>query len=286
MAQTLGRLQHGRLDPVHRVSDLVAWRTVRTPDGRTATLRVQAAGGALLAEAWGAAAESAVADAPDLLGGRDDPTGFVPGHPVLERAHRRFPGLRIARTGDVLGALVGATLEQRVTGEEAVRAWQVLHRALGDPAPGPAPAGMVTPPSPRAWQAAPEALWRRAGVDGRRVATVRTTASRADALARLLDRDAASAGEALRSLPGVGAWTAAEVRQRAFGDADAVSVGDFHLAAVVGHVLAGRRFTDAELVPFLEPWRPHRYRVARLLYASGWETAPPTAPKRPRSPRP
>ena len=42
------------------------------------------------------------------------------------------------------------------------------------------------------------------------------------------------------SLPGVGEWTAAETAQRAFGDADALSVGDYHLAKVIGWSLLGR----------------------------------------------
>ncbi len=262
------------------------WRTSRTAAGQAATLRVRRLDdGCFRADAWGEGADAAVAGAPDLLGARDDPSGFVARHPVIERAHARHPGLRIARTGDVLGALIAATLEQRVTGEEAVRAWQVVNRELGAPAPGPAPSGMVAPPQAEAWRAAPEALWRRAGVDPRRAGTIRHAASRAAALARLAELPPQQAGDALRSLPGVGAWTAAEIRQRALGDADAVSIGDFHLAAMIGHTLEGRRFSDAEMLAYLEPWRPHRYRVARLLYVSGWETAPRRAPKQQRGPR-
>lgn len=284
--ETVGRLQHGRNDPVHRVVDGVLWRTSLSASDEPTTMRVRRRDdGSFRADAWGRGADAVVATAPDLLGARDDPSGFVTRHPLIERAHARHPGLRIARTGDVLGALIATTLEQRVTGEEAMLAWHVLNRELGTPAPGPAPAGMVAPPSPQAWRAAPEALWRRAGVDNRRAGTIQHAAARADALARLAELPAARFDEALRSLPGVGAWTAAEVRQRALGDADAVSVGDFHLAAMIGHALEGRRFTDAEMLVYLEPWRPHRYRVARLLYASGFETAPRRAPKQQRGPR-
>ena len=78
----------------------------------------------------------------------------------------------------------------------------------------------------------------------------------------------------LPSLPGIGVWTAAEVRQRAHGDADAVSFGDYHVAKDVGWALTGTTFDDAELAEFLEPWRPHRNRVATLLALAG--------PRRPR----
>ena len=71
------------------------------------------------------------------------------------------------------------------------------------------------------------------------------------------------------SLPGVGEWTAAETAQRAFGDADALSVGDYHLAKVVGWSLLGRPIDDAAMVELLEPMRPHRHRAVRLLEVSG-----------------
>ena len=80
---------------------------------------------------------------------------------------------------------------------------------------------------------------------------------------------AADALARLRVVPGIGVWTAAEVAQRALGDADALSVGDYHLSAYVGWSLAGRPLDDAGMVELLEPWRPHRYRVVRLLECSG-----------------
>ena len=87
------------------------------------------------------------------------------------------------------------------------------------------------------------------------------------------------AAQRLQAIPGVGPWTAAEVAQRALGDADAVSVGDFHLAAAVGWALVGRRVDDAEMLDLLEPWRPHRYRVIRLLELTGRARAPRRGPR-------
>ena len=58
----------------------------------------------------------------------------------------------------------------------------------------------------------------------------------------------ADATARLTLMPGVGAWTAAEVAQRALGDADALSVGDYHLSNYVGHALWGRDMTDDEMV--------------------------------------
>ena len=68
--------------------------------------------------------------------------------------------------------------------------------------------------------------------------------------ARALDRTPADeADRRLRTLPGVGVWTSAEVRQRAFGDADAVSFGDYHVAKDVGWALTGERIDDVAARP-------------------------------------
>ena len=73
----------------------------------------------------------------------------------------------------------------------------------------------------------------------------------------------------LQRLPGVGPWSSAEVRQRACGDADAVSVGDYHLPSVVGWALAGRVVDDAGMLELLASYRGHRHRAAVLAGLSG-----------------
>jgi hypothetical protein len=54
-----------------------------------------------------------------------------------------------------------------------------------------------------------------------------------------------------------------------FGDADALSVGDYNVSKMIGWTLLGRPIDDAEMVELLEPMRPHRYRAVRLLEVSG-----------------
>ncbi len=278
---TLSRLQRGGPDPTHRVADArTLWRTTLTPDGPATMLLTQVDLHTVTCRSWGPGARAAVAAAPDTCGARDDPTGFTPRHPLLVELHRRHPGLRVPRTGRVLEALVPAVIEQRVVGLQATAAWRHLVRAHGTPAPGPAPAGMVVVPAPRAWSAIPAWAWHRAGVDPRRARVVRACAAVADRLEEASGMAPADAAARLTAVPGVGAWTAAEVAQRALGDADALSVGDHHLAGVVGHVLFGRAFDDDDaLVGALAPWRPHRYRVVRLLQAAGHETVPRRGPR-------
>jgi 3-methyladenine DNA glycosylase/8-oxoguanine DNA glycosylase len=84
-------------------------------------------------------------------------------------------------------------------------------------------------------------------------------------LERTLRVDHAEADRRLRSVPGIGVWTSAEVRQRAHGDPDAVSFGDFHVARSVTFALTGVEGDDDAMAELLEPWRGHRFRVQRLL---------------------
>jgi 3-methyladenine DNA glycosylase/8-oxoguanine DNA glycosylase len=204
-----------------------------------------------------------------MLGADDDRAGFDPAHPVLRDLSARHPGLRIGRSGRVLEALVPAVLEQKVVGAEARRAWRYLLLKFGDPAPGPAPAGMRVSPPPRIWRRIPSWEWHRAGVEGVRARTIIGAAEVAGRLEEIVTMPAADADRRLRSLPGIGVWTSAEIRQRACGDADAVSVGDYHLPSLVGWALAGRRVDDAGMLELLAPYAGHRHRAVRLVELGG-----------------
>jgi 3-methyladenine DNA glycosylase/8-oxoguanine DNA glycosylase len=267
--------RRGPRDPAYRVSgDGAVWRTSRTPDG-PGTLRVTArpagpdAQTAISAAAWGPGAGWLLGSLPSLLGAADDPAGFGPAHPVLRELSRRHPGARIGRSGRVLEALVPAVLEQKVVSPEAHRAWRWLLLRFGDPAPGPAPAGMRVFPAAGTWPRIPSWDWHRAGVEAVRTRTIAAAARSAGRVEEILAMPVADADRRLRALPGIGPWTSAEVRQRACGDADAVSVGDYHLPAAVGWALAGRAVDDAEMLELLAPYRGHRYRAARLIELGG-----------------
>lgn len=265
---TLVAHRRGRGDPTHRVTaDGAIWRASRTPSG-PGTLRLAVRDGLVEAEAWGAGGEWLLATVPSLLGGHDDPGAFRARHPALREAARRLPGLRIGRTGRVFEALVPAVLEQKVVGAEAWRAWRLLVRRFGERAPGPL-ADLYLPPAPREWARIPSWEWHRAGAEPVRARTVRAAAAVAPRLEETLDMAAGEADRRLRTVPGIGAWTAAEVRQRAHGDADAVSVGDYHIPGIVGWALLGRRVDDAGMLELLAPYAGHRHRVTRILELAG-----------------
>ena len=263
--RTLGPLVRGRGDLSHRTtSDGAFWRTTCTPEG-PATLRLTQVRGEVHAQAWGPGAERVLAGVPDLCGARDALEGFEPGHPLLADTHARHPGLRLPRTGGVFEQLVPAVLEQKVTGKEARSSYRWLLARYGEPAPGPAPEGMRVPPPADVWRRVPSWDWHRAGVDPKRIRTVLAAAPLAGRLEEATGMAREAALARLRAVPGVGEWTAAEVAQRALGDPDTVSVGDYHLSQFVGWALAGRPVDDAGMLELLEPWRGHRQRVVRLL---------------------
>lgn len=82
-------------------------------------------------------------------------------------------------------------------------------------------------------------------------------------------------------IPGVGRWTAAVAGAVAFGDPDAIAVGDFHLKNVVAWSLRGQaRGTDEEMLEVLEPYAGQRGRVVRWLQIDG-HRAPARGPRKP-----
>ncbi|MFD9304763.1 DNA-3-methyladenine glycosylase family protein [Streptomyces sp. NPDC060048] len=280
---TLGPLRRGPGDPTYRTTPGAVWRASRTPAG-PATLRVAVHRGAgeVTADAWGPGADWILGGLPALLGADDDPAAFVPRHRLLHASHRRRPGLRLTRTGLVLESLIPVILEQKVTADEAYRAWRRLVRQYGEPAPGP-DQGLYVMPDARTWAMVPSWDWHRAGVDSKRSATIVRAARVAARLEEAAAMDPAAATARLEVIPGIGPWTSAETVQRSNGAADAVTTGDLHLPGIVGFALAGDRDADdAAMLELLAPYAGQRHRAARLILLAG--AAPPRrAPRMPRS---
>lgn len=273
---TLAQQRRGAGDPTLRLAAPGEggphWRASRTPEG-PATLAVEALdeAGEVRAQAWGPGAAWALDQLPELLGAADDWTGFQPRHPVVAEAWRQHPRLRLGRTGRALEALVPTIIEQKVTGKEAFAGFRALVLKYGEAAPGPGAAlGLHVQPGAADLVRIPSWAWLGLQIDPARSRAVVTAARHADSLERIAaGADAAAAlDRAIRSLPGLGVWTSAETRQRALGDPDAVSFGDYHVAKDVGWALNGRELDDRELMEVLEPWRPHRGRVPLLLGAA------------------
>lgn len=285
---TLGPLRRGPGDPTFRATpDGSVWRASRTPQGPV-TLRVSRTGTGtgpgteIGAEAWGPGADWILEQLPALLGAGDDPAAFVPRHRLLHASHRRRPGLRLTRTGLVLESLIPTVLEQKVTADEAYRAWRRLVRQYGEPAPGPQDLGLHVMPAARTWALIPSWDWHRAGVDAKRSATIVRAARAAHRMEEAAAMEPGPAAARLEAVPGIGPWTSAETLQRSNGDPDAVTTGDLHLPGIIGYALAGNRDADdAAMVELLAPYAGQRHRAARLVLLAG-RTPPRRAPRMPR----
>lgn len=264
---TLRPLQHGRGDPVTRIENNEAWRATRTPNG-PGTEYLRLVNDRVEVEAWGPGAEWLLEHAPELLGEGDDDGGFVAAHPQVRDLHRRYPGLRICRSRSVVEIIVPTILEQKVTGAGARRSYRGLMRRLGEPAPGPF--DLLLPPAPKVLAAVPYEDMHPLGVERKRAMTVKVACSYASRLEETCTMEADAAWKRLLALPGVGPWTTALVAWVAWGDPDAVEVGDFHVPHLVSWFLAGEpRGSDARMLELLAPYRGHRGRVIRLIEASG-----------------
>lgn len=253
------------------------WRSARTPEG-TATLCLRRIDAGVMAQAWGRGAGWMLERLPRLIGLADSPEAFVTDHPQVGELARRHRGYRFGATGLVFEALVEAIVAQKVTGKEAHHSLRMLRRRFSEPAPGPRP--LLLPPAPARMAEAAYWVYHPLGLERRRADVLRRVAAESDRIDRLAEVSSAEASAWLERHRGIGPWTTAETVAVSHGDADAVSVGDYHIKNTVAWHLTGRpRGTDEEMLALLEPFRPHRGRVIRLLESQGW--APAFGPRMP-----
>lgn len=261
--------RRGGADPTWRRTTRGWFRCAQTPQGPS-SLFVEArdAAGEVRAQAWGAGAAWALEQLPHLLGAHDTPPVSWAPHPVVDEALRARPHWRRAGSGLVLQDLVPTVIEQKVTGQEAFGSYRSLVLRHGRRAPGPAgERGLLVPPTDQEWAVLPSWAWLGASVDHARAGALTQALARGASLQRAVLEEPTQAEHLLTSVPGIGRWSAAEIRQRSLGDADAVSYFDYHVAKDFGWAVSGVEFTDAELETFLEPWAGFRGRVVTLVRA-------------------
>ena len=266
MRISAGRLARATVGPDGPVGFVCA----ELPDG-SVSVTVEGAGGPTV-ETLGAH---------PYFGDDDQGHDMVPVHAAVARAMERHGDVRLPRTGNPYHELLPAVLAQRVTSAEAVTQWRELCRRWGESILVDG-VQMCTPPRPDVLARVPYHELHLLGVDRRRADALRNVARHGE---RLLTgwRNDLPAHERTRSLtliPGVGEWTAAVAGFVAFGDPDALDVGDFHTKNTVAHALAGRpRGTDEEMCMILRPYAGQRARVVMWLKLDGWR-APARGPKR------
>lgn len=279
------------------VGDLATW--VTTDRARRGAVATRAPGGALrraepgpcgplVLEArpdprgvalavWGPAAtpahvaERALADAGAWAGLGERAGGFadlVAAHPVLRALQRRLGTPRLSRVPRLGEAFGRAVLGQLVQSLEARRSTAQVAVMAGEEAAG----GLWCWPTAARIGATPAWALRRCGVSLRGARALHAAAVADQRLAEGVG-DWPALDARLRALSGVGVWTSAETRL-ALGDPDAVSVGDYHLPALIGTVLGGgpvdaprASWTDAGMLALLAPYAGQRGRVIRLVVA-------------------
>lgn len=293
LRRTLAPLSDGSRDPTWSLE--VAHgrpRAVRaqwTPDGpATSVVRQDLEHGRLLGHFSGPGADW-MAGHMEMLCGVDD-EGEVPNahlHPAVRDAAGSVPGFRTARSLSLVDVVAPTVLGQRVTKGEAHRSFSELVTRFGTRAPGTTEV-MLCPDAATLLRLG-DADWHAIGVERRRADAVRVLLRRSEALNRaggLRDPGPADAGgtaefrRVAESLPGIGEWTSTSLASVLLGDPDVVVLGDLHLPNGICWALASEeRGDDARMLELLEPFRPQRGRVVRLLKLTGRAEAPRRGPR-------
>jgi len=274
LPNTLQQIGIYSIDPTHRsVPDAFA-KAVLTPEGPGTMQLTWNASGDVEAEAWGSGAAWLIDRADRWVGTSDDLTGFDPTlHPKIERWWRDHSGLRLAALGVIWQELVLVLLGQRVTTEEAARSWNRMCRTWGEPAPGSAE--LMLPPAPEVIAGLTYRELHQVNVDRRRADAILLAARRANRLEEAATMNVDEAFQRLTALPGLGAWTATATMVSTHGHPDVIVLRDYGQPTMVNYAFTGDATRlppdeggDETMCAHLEPWRGHRQRIIRLLFAA------------------
>ena len=186
--------------------------------------------------------------------------------PVLAPLVGARPGLRVPGAWDGFELAIRAVLGQQIPVTAAVRLAARLVATYGEPLAEPD--HELTHAFPR-----PEVLARAdltsLGMPRSRAATLSAVAAAvvADPDVLCASRGLDEAIRRLRSIPGVGEWTAHYIALRQLREPDAFPAGDVGLGCALAR-LEGRRRSSRELVARADAWRPWRAYAAQYLWAS------------------
>jgi DNA-3-methyladenine glycosylase II len=173
------------------------------------------------------------------------------GDPVIGRAVRSDPRLRVRRQPQPWETLLGAITEQLIELQRAMEIQRRLIRAFGYRCPA---TGLRDAPTPAAIAAqAPAPLVAFALAPKRALAMRRCAEAVAAGRLHLRDHDL----RRLRSMREIGPWTCEMVALHGQGRYDHVPAGDLGFLKIVGRLLTGNpkaRADEAEVRGFFEPY--------------------------------
>jgi AraC family transcriptional regulator of adaptative response / DNA-3-methyladenine glycosylase II len=186
--------------------------------------------------------------------------------PTLAPLLKQRPGLRVPGAWDGFELAIRAVLGQQITVAAAIRLAGRLVAAYGEPLVEPTATLTHVFPTP---QVLAQADLTTLGMPRSRAETLSSVAAAAignpDLFGANCDLEEAIAR--LRSIRGVGEWTAQYIALRQLREPDAFPAADVGLMrALADH--QGRRPSAAELLVRAEAWRPWRAYAAQHLWAS------------------
>jgi len=194
--------------------------------------------------------------------------------PVIGRAVRALPQLRVRRTPHPWEALLAAITEQLI---EIERAIAIQRRLIAKLVPRDPATGLRDVPAPAAVAAlAPAQLAALDLAPSRAITLRRVAADLAAGRVDLLADDPYPAWRRLRAVPGVGQWTLEMLALHGHGELDRVPAGDLGFLKLVGRLRTGNpraRVDVPEAYEFFAPYTGWRGLAGAYLiaaHARGW----------------
>ncbi|MBV7500076.1 AlkA N-terminal domain-containing protein [Achromobacter sp. ACM05] len=186
--------------------------------------------------------------------------------PVMTALMQARPGLRVPGAWDGFELAMRAVLGQQITVAAAIRLAGKLVAAHGKPLAQPDGALTHVFPEPDVVAAAELASL---GMPRSRAATLSAVAAAAVADPHLFDAavDLEDAVRRLRTIRGVGEWTAQYIALRQLREPDAFPHADIGLIRAL-EKLESRAYTPAQLLARSEAWRPWRAYAAQHLWTA------------------
>ncbi|MDJ0976663.1 MAG: hypothetical protein QNJ98_19560 [Planctomycetota bacterium] len=264
LARTFTLQRLGRYDPTATAGPGHFAKTFRTPAGEVAHTTLSHRDGELRIEASGPGAEAVLRFWRERFPIDDDYDAFKPEAPRMRRLSHRFPGLRFLRVPWLFDVAVSVVLQQRVRYVDAVRAWAQIAKRLGERTTD----GFVLP-SAKTLARTPTYEFQSMGIDPKRARAL-VALAREETFKPFLVPETSfeDLRRRLMAIRGIGPWTTEMILGFGAGDPDAVPTKDLHLPRTVVRAFGkSGPLTDEHMLELLEPYRGHRFRVIRLLWA-------------------
>jgi 3-methyladenine DNA glycosylase/8-oxoguanine DNA glycosylase len=190
--------------------------------------------------------------------------------PLLGRAIRARPDLRVSRRPDPFEALAFAICEQLIESERAAAIQRRIVRRFGTRCPD---TGLRdAPDASRLAGVAPAELQALDLSGGRALALRRAAREVCSGRVDLRDPDHERGWRRLRAIPGIGAWTVEMLALHGQGRCDQVPAGDLAFLKLVGRIRTGNpraRVDEDEVRAFFAPYAPWAGLAGAHLRAAG-----------------